>query len=269
MKIGICGGTDCLRLAKAAGYDYFEGAASVIAAMTEEAFAAFAAENEALRDDGFEGVKVCNGLFPGDLSLVGPHADPEKVRAYLEGLLPRLEKLGVETVVFGSGGARKCPEGFDADTALDQLAEVAGLVADLAAAHGIRVGMEHLNTGETNNLNTVTDTYAFVQKVKNGRPADAPVPGITMDTYHVTKENEPLKAILPLFGAVYHCHTAHPISRTVVTMEDLPYLCAVMGGLMAAGYDGRFSLEAGLRDYAADAAAALPVLRAAAAVCEQ
>ena len=51
-------------------------------------------------------------------------------------------------------------------------------------------------------------------------------------------------------------------------MEDLPYLCAVMGGLMAAGYTGRFSLEAAFRDYAAGAAAALPVLRAVAAVWE-
>ena len=50
-------------------------------------------------------------------------------------------------------------------------------------------------------------------------------------------------------------------------MEDIPYLCAVMGGLMAAGYNGRFSLEAAFADYAADAVAALPVLRAAAAVC--
>ncbi len=268
MKIGICGGTDCLRLAKAAGYDYFEGAASAIAAMTQAEFDALAAENDAVRDERFEGIRVCNGLFPGDLALVGPNAEPARVRAYLENLLPRLQRLGVETIVFGSGGARRCPDGFDEKIAYAQLVEIAGIVADMAAAHGIRVGMEHLNTAETNNLNSVTETYAFVQAVAESRPAGAPLPGITMDTYHVTRENEPLAAILPLFGAVYHCHTAHPVSRAVVNMEDLPYLCAVMGGLMAAGYNGRFSLEAGFRDYAADAAAALPVLRAAAAVCE-
>jgi sugar phosphate isomerase/epimerase len=135
-------------------------------------------------------------------------------------------------------------------------------------AHGIRVGMEHLNTSETNNLNTVAETYAFVQKAAEGLPAGAPVPGITMDTYHVTRENEPLAVILPLFGAVYHCHTAHPDGRGPVTAEDLPYLCAVMGGLMAAGYAGRFSLECGMADFETEAAAALSVLRAAAAVCE-
>ncbi len=267
MKIGICGGTNNLRLAKAVGYDYFEGSASAIAAMPEEDFAALATENDAVRDERFEGIRVCNGLFPGDLALVGPNAELSRVQVYLDGLLPRLERLGVETIVFGSGGARKCPEGFDEKTARAQLVEVARLVADEAAKYGIRVGMEHLNTGETNNLNSVCETFAFVQDAAAGRAADAPVPGITMDTYHVTKENEPLAKILPLFGAVYHCHTAHPVSRAVVTMEDLPYLCAVMGGLMAAGYTGRFSLEAGFRDYAADAAAALPVLRAAAAVC--
>ena len=268
MKLGLCGSTDNLRLAKAIGYDYFEGSASAIAAMTEEDFAALAAENDAVRDAAFEGVKVCNGLFPGDLALVGPNADLARVQAYLDKLLPRLERLGVETIVFGSGGARKCPEGFDEKTAWEQLVNVARLVADEAAKHGIRVGMEHLNKGETNNLNSVAETYAFTKDASAGRAADAPVPGITMDTFHVTKENEPLAKILPLFGAVYHCHTAHPISRAIVTMEDLPYLCAVMGGLMAAGYTGRFSLEAAFRDYAADAAAALPVLRAAAAVWE-
>ena len=267
MKIGICGGAANLRQAKAMGYDYMEASASAIAAMTEEEFAALAAENAAVRDDCFEGVKVCNGLFPGDLALVGPAADPARVRAYLEHLLPRLEQLGVETIVFGSGAARKCPEGFDAQTAAAQLVEAARLVADLAAEHGIRAGMEHLNTSETNNLNTVAETYAFVQKAKEGRPAGAPVPGITMDTYHVTRENEPLAVILPLFGAVYHCHTAHPDGRGPVTAEDIPYLCAVMGGLMAAGYAGRFSLECGLQDYEKDGACALAVLRAAAAVC--
>lgn len=267
MKIGICGSTANLRLAKAIGYDYFEGSAAAIAAMAQEEFDALAAENDAVKSESFEGVKVCNGLFPGDLALVGPAADVSKVEAYLDKLLPRLARLGVETIVFGSGGARKCPEGFDEKTAWTQLIKVAGLVADRAAAHGIRVGMEHLNKGETNNLNSVAETYGFVQEVAASRPAGAPVPGITMDTFHVTKENETLAAILPLFGAVYHCHTAHPISRSIVTMEDIPYLCAVMGGLMAAGYNGRFSLEAGFVDYAADAAAALPVLRAAAAVC--
>jgi sugar phosphate isomerase/epimerase len=268
MKIGICGGAANLRQAKSMGYDYMEASASAIAAMTQEEFAALAAENDAVRDAAFEGVKVCNGLFPGDLTLVGPAAELAKVRAYLEHLLPRLERLGVETIVFGSGAARKCPEGFDADTAIGQLVEVARLVAELADAHGIRVGMEHLNTSETNNLNTVAETYAFVQKAAEGLPAGAPVPGITMDTYHVTRENEPLKVILPLFGAVYHCHTAHPDGRGPVTAEDLPYLCAVMGGLMAAGYNGRFSLECGLPDYEKDGACALVVLRAAAAVCE-
>ena len=267
MKIGICGTAANLRTAKAVGYDYMEASASAIAAMSEEEFAALAAENEAVRDESFEGVKVCNGLFPGDLALVGPAAELAKVRAYMEKLLPRLAKLGVETVVFGSGAARKCPVGFDAASALEQLVAVARLVAELADAYGIRVGMEHLNKSETNNLNSVTETYAFVKKAAEGLPAGASVPGITMDTYHVTRENEPLAAILPLFGAVYHCHTAHPDGRGIVTAGDLPYLYAVMGGLMAAGYAGRFSLECGMQDYEKDGAAARQVLRAAAAVC--
>ena len=173
MKIGICGSTDNLRLAKAIGYDYFESSAAAIAAMPQEAFDALVIENDAVKDEAFEGVKVCNGLFPGDLALVGPAADVSKVEEYLDKLLPRLERLGVETIVFGSGGARKCPEGFDEKTAWSQLIKVAGLVADRAAAHGIRVGMEHLNTAETNNLNTVAETYGFVQEAAAARAADA------------------------------------------------------------------------------------------------
>ncbi|MCL2286640.1 MAG: hypothetical protein FWC32_09810, partial [Firmicutes bacterium] len=55
--------------------------------------------------------RACNLFFPSSLTIVGENMDVSGVRAYLEKMLPLVANLGVETLVFGNGGARKIPEG--------------------------------------------------------------------------------------------------------------------------------------------------------------
>ncbi len=256
MKLGICGGPAQIADAKALGYDYFETAATTVAAMTDEEFTAFAAVNDAARDGAFAGVLTCNGLFPGDLALVGEHADMEKIAAYLRRLIPRLQRLGVKKQVFGSGGARRCPEGADAAAVDAQLLAVAKMAADLFEAAGIALGMEHLNHNETNTLNTFVETVDFARRTGSATL------GVTLDFYHLGVENEPLTVLAPGADRIAHCHTAAP-DRKNVKPQDVAVLTAQIRALQAAGYNDTLSVEAVFADYMADGAAYLQVLRGA------
>lgn len=78
-----------------------------------------------------------------------------------------MQRLGVKRVVFGSGMARKIPEGFDAATARRQLLYAAKIVGDIAAEYGCLVVMEPLCHYETNLLNSVAAGAAFVRELNH------------------------------------------------------------------------------------------------------
>lgn len=255
MKYGICGGPELLEKAKELGYDYFETPASVLQAMSEEDFAALAARNDAARDEHFEGIRTTNGLFPGTISLVGPAVDETAIRDYLAVLAPRLVRLGVRAVVFGSGGARRCPEGFDRAEAMRQLTRAAQIVTDVMTPCGIEVGMEHLNRGETNTLNTVAETLAFAEQ--SGRPQL----GITLDVYHLWKEGEGVAEVRRAAARIVHCHAAAKGTRGAVTPAEIPELREMREALEAVGRGGRISLECIMTDFDAQGAESLAVLR--------
>ena len=52
-------------------------------------------------------------FISGSLKITGPKVDPAALKAYVEVTLERTERAGVEVMVFGSGGARQVPDGFD------------------------------------------------------------------------------------------------------------------------------------------------------------
>ncbi|MGB3330762.1 MAG: hypothetical protein WBA46_17500, partial [Thermomicrobiales bacterium] len=54
-----------------------------------------------------------NVLLPGSLKIVGPDADLAALRTYAEPAFARVAALGGTLCVFGSGGARTIPPGWD------------------------------------------------------------------------------------------------------------------------------------------------------------
>ena len=56
------------------------------------------------------------------------------------------KELGLKIIVFGSGGARKVPEGFSQDEAYKQLVEFAKRIAPEAKKRGIVVAVEPLRS---------------------------------------------------------------------------------------------------------------------------
>ena len=110
MKIGCCVSLweDLIFHLPQAGCQYAEGGFSSLADKSLDQVRTRAAQ---LEKAGVR-LETMNVLFPGDFHLTGPQADFAAVDNYLEENLPKAQALGVSMVVFGSGGARRVPEGF-------------------------------------------------------------------------------------------------------------------------------------------------------------
>lgn len=97
-----------LETAKRTGFDYLEMQVTAVASWSEEEFEA---NCKKIQEVGLE-CHCFNVLFPGDMALIGDQADASRRDLYLHKAFARLQKLGGEIVVFGSGRARKKPEGL-------------------------------------------------------------------------------------------------------------------------------------------------------------
>lgn len=111
MRFGICASLAELEAVTAAGYNYIELPVSALlqpeqpeVGVMPPLIARLAASR--LKPETF------NLLLPGDLKVVGPKTDPERQSRYLEAAFRRAKLLGGEIAVFGSGGARRIPEGW-------------------------------------------------------------------------------------------------------------------------------------------------------------
>lgn len=248
MKIGICGGPDRLLGAGKMGYDYVELPASGVTALTEDEFE----QVLKLREETGVPTPAFNVLFPGTIDLMGATPDGE-IAGYLEKCMSRLERLGGDTVVFGSGRSRNRPDGMSYADAFRRLVQVTRMIGDAAAAHGITAVIEPLNRTETNMINSVAEA-ACLQAA-----AEHPNVKVLADYYHVALDGEPFEDIVRV-GGVSHVHIAAAGSRAYPA-ECEPGFIRFFDALRKSGYDGRVSLEGKTEDPDRDAPAALKVLR--------
>jgi len=197
--------------------------------------------NKTLLKHGLTAKRACI-LFPGDMKVVGDERNEKIIREYLEGLMPKLYKLGVEIVVFGSGGARRVPDGFDYETAFDQFCDTAGIVTDIAGKYDIKIALEHLNPKECNLLTTVDETVKAVRKVNN------PGCGLLFDYYHVDLNTGDIDNVMKAKDVLIHSHIAVPDSRLYPSAGDENALRPYFSALKDAGYNGTVSIEATLNE---------------------
>lgn len=255
MKLGCCASLweDMILSLPAAGADYAEAGFSSLMDKSLEQVKARAGQ---LEKAGVR-VEAMNVLFPGDLRLTGPQADFAAVDRYLEENLPKAAALGVQAVVFGSGGSRRVPEGFPREEAFAQLAELArDHIAPAVAAHGIVCCVEPLNRRECNILTTSGECFQLVQAV------DSPSFQLLIDLYHFDLEGESTAAIAGYQGRLGHCHIASAKnSRLVPQPGDGEDYAPFLRALQAIGYEGRLSLEGDTRGGLHQVRASLNYLR--------
>lgn len=231
------------------GYDYIEFHVGGIANMSEEVFQ----EAVACHEQGKLTIESCNCFLPANLCLIGEAVDQEALTAYLRNALPRLEKLGVKTVVFGSGRARTIPEGTPAEQADAQLAWFLRQAEGVARLHGITIVIEPLNHCETNNILTVTEAAEIVRKL------DLPNLKLLGDVYHMHTEQEPAAVLSRNGDILRHIHVCDPVKRTAP--EDCDYLRQISQELHKAGYEGRVTIEAVMPEFATQVRQVQPLMR--------
>jgi sugar phosphate isomerase/epimerase len=258
MRYGVCAGIEAAPALADAGYDYIELA--VAADLTPDADeAAWAAKRSAILSMLLP-VEAFNSFVRAH-RIVGPDADPIRLRRYVETALRRAAEVGGKIVVFGSGGARNVPEGFDLAVAMRQILEFLHLCADAAERSGVTVAIEPLCRAECNIINRVSEGAELAREV--GRPGVRNL----ADSYHMEAEGEPLSAIVDSADVLAHVHTADTGRHAPGT--GVYDHVALFRALHAAEYDARLSIECGFKpehgDFPTQITRALAHLKAAAA----
>ena len=234
MRIGICTSEkEVILLARKVGFDFVE-VNTYRAVMDDEKYAMLL---ELARElpEGF--MYSCNGLVPGDVRLTGSDVDLERVREYASKSFARLASLGVKMLVFGSSGAKRVPEGFSFERAMEQLVEVIRIFSDEAAKHGQRVCIEPLRYSECNIINTLEDSLELARLV------DRENVGAHVDYFHLMQNVERLSKLEGAAGRIMHTHIASPCMRNTPRQDDgADYRC-FFDCLRRGGYDETVSFE--------------------------
>ena len=199
---------------------------------------------------------AANCFVPGHLKITGPEVDLDALRAYVTVAFERAERAGISTIVFGSGGARRIPEGFDRDVAWSQLVTFGQLIGPLAEDHGVTVVVEPLNeTLEACNvLTSVGECGRYVEDV------DHPHVRLLVDSYHWSLDDDSRDAIVQYGGLLQHVHIATTESRVPPGFEPCDF-SAFFDALKDADYDGPISIEARWEDMPAQASEAFDALQ--------
>jgi D-psicose/D-tagatose/L-ribulose 3-epimerase len=253
MRYGCCVDIDQIPAVVAAGFDFCELPARAVLP-----FEADSAALPALRAISAHPIQPesFNLLIPGEIRLCGPAVDLSLVRSYLRRAFGRMVSLGGAIAVLGSGAARRIPEEWPREEALNQLADALAIAGEEASRAGIRVAVEHLNRAECNVLNTIAECQAFLIE-RNLSELD-----LLADLYHIEQEQEPLAHVAAAASRIVHVHTAGGgRGAPHIPGYDYPGFLAT---LQAIGYQARISAECSWQDFASETPKALAFMRAAA-----
>ena len=253
VQVGWCTPLKTLEAAKTAGFDYAELGTTELATMSDADFDLAA---QLIQRVGLP-TPVTNLFLPGTIKVTGPQIDAAAQLAYVRTAFTRLQKIGTTIVVFGSGGARRIPEGFDKAEAFRQLVDFGKRIAPEAQAHGITVAVEPLRKQESNIINSAGEGLELVNAI--GHPNFQ----LMIDFYHLASEKEDPEIVIRAASHIRHLHTANPTGR-VFPLEWTEFDYApFVANLRKIGYDKRISVEASTTDFPGQAPRSIALLRRA------
>jgi len=257
IRLGVCTSADNIDLIADAGFEYIEIGFAWLNSLSEEEYQKLLGKVKAARI----GVEASNGMLPGDLKVVGPDVNEAAIREYLEKTFRRGSELGIKVVIFGSGAARRVPDGFPQDEAWRQIARYLTIVSEYCVKYGIDLAIEPLRRAECNIMNLVTEGTLMASML------NLPGIGVLGDTHHMLCGCEPYSAFEQAGKLLKHVHISHSMGneggRDYPSPGDDGDYKVVFDALKACGYDGRVSIEAGCKDLAKDAPAAFEALKEA------
>lgn len=255
IPLGVCTGYGNAELIKSFGYSFVEEGVGrfLIPDAKSGGDAQYAKNLELVKATGFP-VRSYTSFFPGDLKSVGPELHHEAILQRTELALKRAKEIGSRNIVFGSGGSRRIPDGFDREKAKQQHIELSRKMAPLAEKYGITISIEPLNTTETNFVNSLADGAEIVLAVNN------PWFRLLCDIYHMKKDNEGPEQIRKFGKLIVHCHIAEKANRTPPGVEGddfRPYFKA----LKKIKYQNGLSMECRWKDFNTEVKNAIEVVR--------
>ncbi|MDR2917529.1 MAG: sugar phosphate isomerase/epimerase [Tannerella sp.] len=232
----VCGKLSNYPVIAAAGYNYVEVPVSDFLAPGKND-STFQANLEQMKQLDAK-IISCINFIPAHLSITGAETRHDEILQWAETAFRRAQMAGIQRIVFGSGGARKVPDGFDKQEATQQFTGLCRKMAPLAQKYGVTVVIEPLNRGETNIINSLAEGAEIVKAVHH------PNIQLLCDIYHMLRENEPADEILRYGDIIRHCHIAEKETRSAPgTAGDnfKPYFDA----LKKIDYRGCISVETG------------------------
>lgn len=237
MKYGITGCLDRLSLLKTIGFDFVEPGASTVFKMSDEEFSSL---QQSLLTHQIPALAF-NLFFPSDIKSTGPLVDFHVISEYLHKCLNRCKKLGGKVIVYGSGGSRKVPDGFEYDEAWQQLVTFFQFAGEIASLYDIIIVVEPLYKKNTNIINSVAEGLELCKQVNH------PNIRLLADSFHMIHENEDPKIILEAgIEYLHHIHIRDE-EEGFPLEKDRPYFDRFLSALKQIGYDGTISYEVSIK----------------------
>ncbi len=252
MKFGVCTGFENAPALKAAGFDYVELFVQGHL-VPEKGDSEFLPIIERITSAELPCL-AANGFLPGHLKVTGPDVNERKLTRYVENACGRALRSGIGKLVFGSGGARQIPEGFNRCEAKKQLVEFGKMAAHVASACGIVIVVEPLNNAECNVLTSVGEAAEYVREV------DSHSFKLLVDAYHFMKDDNDYDALQNAGHLLAHAHIATAKSRKAPGIEECDF-SKFFHALKRIGYADTISIEGGWNDIAKEAAPAMKALK--------
>jgi D-psicose/D-tagatose/L-ribulose 3-epimerase len=194
-----------------------------------------------------------NFFLPPDLPVVGPSVDADRLRRYVARAAERASAMGGRTFVFGSGGARRVPDGFPSDEAMGQYREAVRIAAGEAGRHGMGIALEALNRTEANLLHTLE------QAAEQAGLVELANVGVAADSYHMQMVGEPFSHLLDVGQRLRHVQVCDTGRRPPgAGVADLGGFFIYLNALR---YDGSVAVESAFSDFADEGPRALATIR--------
>lgn len=217
------------------GFDYSEATVGRVIKLTDE-------ELEKVKNYPIK-LEICNSFIPGEYIIV---EQKQELYDYVREALRKMSLIGIQIVVFGSGRARRIPEGMSFEEGLQKNEEFLIKTAEIAKEFNIIIAIEPLNKKESNIFLTVGEALKTVKKLNHDNIR------VLADAYHMYCEDEPLSILEEALPYLVHVHVAEPYNRTCPGDEGGEYLIKFADKLKEIGYTKRVTAECGFKDFGSE-----------------
>ena len=234
---------------KDAGYDFLELPATLINNINEDDYRRLV---DYLGSIEFESSGICS-LFPGRIKFFDISGN--ELEEYIDWIFEKVRPLGAQKIGFGSGGARKLPEGMSPSEGMDIFTDkVRSHIVPYLDKYNYEMVIEAFNPKEANFILTAGEAVEAAAKIGSNRI------GILTDTLHMIGSNDNADAVIAnYYNHIRHIHISEP-DRIFPVSTYSPECLACVNAFAKSGYDDTISFETSCRDYT-DLAVGLATLK--------